>query len=141
MDPYLRGSIVAYPFNWMEASYQYVDINNQLYSQSFAFSGNQTFKDKSFDFKFLLSKENKNFPALALGLRDAAGTGPFASEYLVMSKNIGIADLTLGMGWGKLTNGKSISNPFTNLNDSFRNRTNVEGTKGGEFTFGSFFLR
>ena len=98
MDPYLRGSIVAYPFNWMEASYQYVDINNQLYSQSFAFSGNQTFKDKSFDFKFLLSKERKNFPALALGLRDAAGTGLFASEYLVMSKNIGIADLTLGMG-------------------------------------------
>ena len=69
MDPYLRGSIVAYPFNWMEASYQYVDINNQLYSESFAFSGNQTFKDKSFDFKFLLSKkERKNFPALALGL-------------------------------------------------------------------------
>ena len=56
-----------------------------------------------------------------------------------MSKNIGIVDFSLGMGWGKLTNGKSISNPFTNINDSFKNRTNVEGTKGGEFTFGSFF--
>ena len=50
MQPYLRGSIVAYPFNWLEASYQYADINNQLYSTVFAFSGNQTFKDKSFDF-------------------------------------------------------------------------------------------
>ena len=51
MQPYLRGSIVAYPFNWLEASYQYADINNQLYSTVFAFSGNQTFKDKGFDVK------------------------------------------------------------------------------------------
>ena len=32
-EPYLRGSILAYPFNWMEASFQYVDINNVLYSK------------------------------------------------------------------------------------------------------------
>ena len=138
MDPYLRGSIVAYPFSWMEASYQYVDINNQLYSDIFSFSGNQTFKDKSFDFKFLLLKERNNIPALALGLRDAAGTGLFASEYLVMSKNIGIADFSLGMGWGKLTNGKSISNPFTNINDSFKIGLMLKELRG-EFTFGSFF--
>ncbi len=31
-EPYLRGSVIAYPFNWLEASYQYVDINNALYS-------------------------------------------------------------------------------------------------------------
>ena len=51
-DPYLRGSIVATPFDWMEASFQYTDINNELYSDDFNFSGNQTFKDKSFDAKF-----------------------------------------------------------------------------------------
>ena len=94
MDPYLRGSIVAYPFNWMEASYQYVDINNQLYSEIFAFSGNQTFKDRALILNSCFQRK-KNFPALALGLRDAAGTGLFASEYLVMSKNIGIADFSL----------------------------------------------
>jgi len=38
-DPYLRGSIVAYPFSWFEASYQYTDINNALYSNSPGFSG------------------------------------------------------------------------------------------------------
>ena len=37
-EPYLRGSIVAYPFNWFEASYQYTDINNKLYSDVEAFS-------------------------------------------------------------------------------------------------------
>ena len=58
MQPYLRGSIVAYPFDWMEASYQYADINNQLYSQSFAFSGIPTFKDKGFDVKLRLLKES-----------------------------------------------------------------------------------
>ncbi len=26
IDPVLRGSIVAYPFSWLEASYQYADI-------------------------------------------------------------------------------------------------------------------
>ena len=30
-DPYLRGSLIAYPFNWLEVSYQYTDINNRLY--------------------------------------------------------------------------------------------------------------
>ena len=25
-DPYLRGSLIAYPFDWLEASYQYADI-------------------------------------------------------------------------------------------------------------------
>jgi hypothetical protein len=66
MQPYLRGSIVAYPFNWMEASYQYTDINNQLYSSSFAFSGNQTFKDKGFDVKFRILRESKVLPQIAL---------------------------------------------------------------------------
>ena len=29
-DPYLRGSLVAYPFSWFEASYQYVDVKLNL---------------------------------------------------------------------------------------------------------------
>ena len=48
-EPYLRGSILAYPFDWMEASFQYTDINNQLYSPFESFSGSQSLKDKSFD--------------------------------------------------------------------------------------------
>ena len=59
-QPYLRGSILAYPFSWLEASYQYTDINNQLYSDSFAFSGNQTYKDKGFDVKIRILKETNS---------------------------------------------------------------------------------
>ena len=57
VDPYQRGSIIGTPFNWFEASYQYTDVDNALYSLSPEFSGDQTYKDKSFDAKFLLLKE------------------------------------------------------------------------------------
>ena len=69
-EPYLRGSILAYPFNWFEASFQYTDVNNELYSQSREFSGSQTLKDKSFDAKFLILEERKYLPQIAFGLRD-----------------------------------------------------------------------
>jgi len=39
-DPYKRGSFIAYPFNWFEASYQYTDLDNALYSAVPEFSGN-----------------------------------------------------------------------------------------------------
>ena len=58
-EPYSRLAGVAYPFEWMEAIYQYTDISDRLYSEVFAFSGNQTFKDKGFDVKFRLLKESK----------------------------------------------------------------------------------
>ena len=47
-DPYQRGSIIGQPFDWLEASYQYTDINNALYSLTPSFSGDQTYKAKKF---------------------------------------------------------------------------------------------
>lgn len=137
MDPYLRGSIVAYPFDWFEASYGYVDINNKLYSDVFEFSGNQTLKDKGFDAKFRLFKETERFPAVALGFRDMAGTGLFSAEYLVASKHIGRVDFTLGMGWGILSKG-GYANPLSYIHNSFTGRTN-SGSIGGEFSTKTFF--
>ena len=74
-DPYTRGAIIGYPFSWMEASQQYTDVNNALYSNVKAFSGTQTYKDKGFDVKFRLLKETNLLPSIALGIRDIAGTG------------------------------------------------------------------
>ncbi len=74
-EPYLRGSIIAYPFDWMEASYQYADINNVLYSPVEEFSGSQSLKDKSFDIKIRLIKESNLFPQVSIGIRDLGGTG------------------------------------------------------------------
>jgi hypothetical protein len=137
LDPYLRGSIVAYPFDWFEASYGYTDVNNKLYSDNFEFSGNQTLKDKGFDAKFRLLKETERLPAVALGLRDMAGTGLFSAEYLVASKNIGWVDITLGMGWGTLSKDR-FSNPLSKIHNSFETRE-IEGSIGGELSTSTFF--
>lgn len=137
-QPYLRGSIVAYPFNWFEASYQYTDVNNYLYSQYKEFSGGQSFKDKSFDAKFRLLKETEYLPELAVGFRDLAGTGLFSSEFIVASKRFRNLDLTLGIGFGSLGGGHKITNPFSKLNDRFLTRDFASG-EGGEFSIDAFF--
>jgi hypothetical protein len=139
-DPYLRGSIMGNPFDWFEASYQYTDVNNKLYSDSPAFSGNQSYKDKSFDAKFRLLKERKYLPQVAVGFRDFGGSSLFASEFIVASKLIGNVDYTLGLGFGTISN-KTINNPLVKLNSGFGSRErNIQGdTQGGEINYGTFF--
>ena len=138
IDPYLRGSIIAYPFSWLEASYQYTDINNALYSDVTSFSGNQTYKDKSFDFKIKLINEGVYLPDISVGGRDLAGTGIFSSEYLVGTKRFSNLDFTLGIGWGMLSEDK-LSNPFEVLSDRFKSREYETDTLGGDFNVDSFF--
>ena len=59
----------------------------------------QTLKDKGFNLKFRL-KEQDNFPAIAIGLMDFAGTGYYSSEYIVSSYAINNVDMHFGIGWG-----------------------------------------
>ena len=139
-DPYLRGSIMGHPFDWFEASYQYTDVNNFLYSNSPEFSGKQSYKDKSFDAKFRLIKERAFIPQIAVGFRDFGGSALFAAEYIVASKLIGNIDFTLGLGFGTISNG-NISNPLARLDSRFesRNRADMGDSQGGEINFGKFF--
>jgi len=137
-DPYLRGSIIAYPFNWMEASFQYTDINNQLYSLVEEFSGSQSLKDKSFDLKLKIYQEKGLLPNAAIGWRDLAGTGLFSSEYIVLNKRVRPnLDISIGLGWGNL-NANKIDNPLINLSESFRSRSSTQG-EGGKFNIKDFF--
>lgn len=138
-EPYLRGSLVATPFSWAEASYQYTDVNNALYSLTPSFSGDQTYKDKSFDAKFLLRRETDFLPAVAMGFRDIAGTGVFSSEYLVTSKRYNNIDFTLGLGWGAYSD-HGFRNPLIDIDNSFAKRDVSENvTQGGEFSTGYWF--
>ena len=139
-EPYLRGSIMGNPFDWFEASYQYTDVNNKLYSDSREFSGSQSYKDKSFDAKFRIIQEKRLIPQVAVGFRDFGGSSLFSSEFIVASKLIGNFDFTLGMGWGTISN-KTISNPFAKLDSRFssRNRNTQGDTQGGEINYGTFF--
>jgi hypothetical protein len=137
-EPYLRGSLIAYPLSWLEVSYQYADINNKLYSTVKAFSGSQSLKDKSFDTKIRLIKESQSMPQIAVGFRDIAGTGLFSSEFIVASKNLSKSlDLTMGIGWGVLS-GQSIQNPLLEISDRFATRNSSLG-KGGKFNLDDYF--
>jgi hypothetical protein len=138
-DPYQRGSLVGQPFDWLEASYQYTDINNALYSLTPEFSGDQTYKDKGFDIKIRILKESNFFPAIAFGMKDLAGTNVFSAEYLVASKKFNNIDFTLGMGWGAYSN-NGIRNPFTLVDQGFEVRDVSDNeTQGGEFSVGNWF--
>ena len=140
-DPYTRLAGIAYPFAWMEAVYQYTDIRDRLYSEVFAFSGNQTFKDKGFDVKFRIMSEQKFLPAVAVGLKDIAGTSLFSSEYLVASKFYKNIDFTAGIGWGTMSD-NAAPNPLKIISQTFaqdRGSFTGEGSKGGTFSTSSYF--
>ncbi|MDA9626388.1 YjbH domain-containing protein [Pseudomonadota bacterium] len=137
-DPYINGSIIAYPFSFLEAAYSYTDINNALYSDNVAFSGKQTYKDKGFDFKLRLLKERRFFPVISAGFRDFAGTGIFSSEYIVATKNINNLDFTFGMGWGIFDQNR-VKNPFIYVSEKFNDRSKSGNTQGGEFDLNTMF--
>ena len=139
--PYEVTALTATPFSWMEATYRYTEVKNQLYSPYASFSGNQTLKDKGFDFRFKLLNESTYIPNLAVGLRDLAGTGLFSGEYLVASKRFWALDATLGIGWGSLAGRGKYKNPLIKLKESFRNRSTDYGggSLGGDFSISSFF--
>ena len=130
--------IIANPFNWMEVSLRYSDINTAKYSEFKSFSGDQTFKDKSFNLKVRLIEETDEFPELSLGFRDFIGTGRFSSEYIVSSKKIGDFDFTVGLGWGNLSSPDGITNPFVDIDNRFNNRS-FEIGKGGNLEFKRWF--
>ena len=135
--PYEYTSLTATPFSWLEATYRYTEIKNQKYGP-FAYSGNQSLKDKGFDIKFQLLEENYIRPSIAVGLRDVAGTGLFSSEYFLASKRFGNFDVTTGIGWGLLGLEGGIENPLQVFHDSFRERTSV-GNQGGVFSYKDWF--
>jgi hypothetical protein len=95
----------------LSASFRYIGIQN---FNSARFS---TYRDRSFDIKYLALREGKYRPAVSIGLQDFAGTGIYAGEYVVATKSFETAklgNLTVsgGLGWGRLGSSGSIGSPF-----------------------------
>ena len=132
-------TITATPFPWFESSYRYVEVKNRKYGPA-SYSRNQSFKDKAFDIKIRLLNEKYYLPQIALGLRDIAGTGILASEYMVATKSFGDFDITAGIGWGLLGSDNSIRNPFNSLHSNFKSRrVSYEEGDGGNFRYSNWF--
>ena len=138
--PDQKITMTSFPYDWMEASFFYTNIQGRPYcSQSFDPVCQQDYKDKGFNFKFRL-KEEGLLPAIALGINDIAGTGYYSSEYIVGSYGINRTDFHFGIGWGLLDgSNNNFKNPLGYLYDGFNSRPANLEDKGGQFQPGRYF--
>lgn len=123
---------------WLETTFRYTIFNpdNPIRNTQLI----DGISDRSYDAKFNLFKEGQFRPAISIGMQDMLGTGAWSSEYIVGSKRYGGFDLTLGLGWGRLSERASFNNPLTKLSNSFGKRPTEDGGKfGGEPRLSSFF--
>ncbi|MEP8736545.1 YjbH domain-containing protein [Enterobacter hormaechei] len=129
------SSVVLFP--WLEGTIRYTDVRTRKYSSDEDFSGDQSYKDKSFDFKVRLWEEDYSLPQVALGKRDIAGTGLFDGEYLVASKMAGPVDFTFGIAWGYPGNSDNVGNPLCHDNNKYCTRG--ESHDAGDISFSDMF--
>ena len=103
---------------------------------SFRYTGFQEYYhfDRSWEIKINIVEESKRIPEISLGLRDAVGTGVLVSEYIVSNKKFGNIDLSLGLGWGRMSCcGNSFKNPFSIISPEFNKRGGYGMSAGGGF--------
>ena len=139
-NPDQKITLSSNPFDWMEASFFYTNIQNRKYCQAtFDPVCNQEYKDKGFNIKLRL-KDEGIYPAIAIGFNDLAGTGLYSSEYIVGSYGLGNIDMHFGFGWGTMNNEKhSIKNPLTYISDKFNERPTSFSGNGGQFQPSRYF--
>tara|TARA_B100000900_G_scaffold141547_1_gene119962 strand:- start:339 stop:2180 length:1842 start_codon:yes stop_codon:yes gene_type:complete len=140
-DPDQKITLTSYPFDWMEASFFYMNIEDEQLCRT-NIQGDrfcQGYKDKGFNFKIRLKKEGI-LPAIAIGINDIAGNGFYSSEYIIGSYGINNLDLHFGLSWGQLNgSNSSFKNPFGYISEDFFNRKdNLDGS-GGQFQPSRYF--
>lgn len=102
--------------------------------------GRDDLKDRSFGIKTQIFEENRYIPQVSIGIRDFLGTGTFSSEYLVASKKFNNFDVSVGLGWGRLSDRSSFDNPLGKLNSHlFKREIYSGGELGGELRLRSIF--
>lgn len=118
----------------IQASFRYTGIKDATFSTF------DTYRDRSFDVRFLLNRESAYLPAVTVGLQDFAGTGIYAGEFVAATKNFsggripGAIKATVGLGWGRLGSSGSIGAPFGEDRASFQS-----GDTGGELSVDQWF--
>ena len=140
-DPDQKISLTSSPYDWMEASFFYMNIEdtqlcrNNGQGEIFC----QGYKDKGFNFKVRV-KEEGILPAIAIGINDIAGTGFYSSEYVVGSYGINNIDFHFGLSWGTLNGSRSsFKNPLGYISDDFYDRPDNLEDEGGQFQPSRYF--
>lgn len=133
----ITASFQALP--WLSASFRYNGI------QDWNLGGFQTYYDRGFDVRLRLLEETRRLPAITLGLQDFIGTGIYAGEYIVATKNFttpgwnasrlpGRLKLSAGVGWGRLGSHGSFGAPFGVNRPTF-----VVNSTGGQVAYDQWF--
>lgn len=133
-EPDQKITITSSPYDWMETSFFYTNIDGKEYGSGFS----QDYKDKGFNIKLRI-KDEGSWPAIAVGANDFAGTGFYSSEYFVASYGIENLDLHFGIGWGNLNGLGKFKNPFIYLHDSFEFRPETLTQQGGQIELSQYF--
>lgn len=131
--PYRRFGVTAQVMPWLEMGARYVIVDDVDTVAGPGFD----YVDKGLDFKIRLLPERPGTPAVAVGVRDFAGTGLFDSEYLVLSKRLGAFDISWGAASGNLGEGEDFKNPLCSVAERFCRRGGRTGGVGN-FEIGRF---
>lgn len=100
--------------------------------------------DRSFDIHWqALDEDTWGWsPAVAIGIRDIAGTGIYGGEYVVATRHFGERDqvaVTAGLGWGRLGERNGFTNPLGVFDDGFETRPTRAVGNGGTVNVDQFF--
>jgi len=125
--PYVRNTAAFQILPRVLGSFRYTRLDRGT-------AGGGSTYDRSFDLQFNIVDEGKYRPAIALGVRDIAGTGAFSGEYIVATKNITPRlQFSGGLGFGRFAGRDTFTNPLGLLSDSFKTRPARNFGVGGEF--------
>ena len=138
--PYSKFNAFGQPLPWMEGAFRYTIVSNRLAPTDIGTTNTESFVDKSIDVKIRLRQESRFLPAVAVGIRDLAGTGLFSSEYVVGSKRVGPFDFSLGLAWGYMGGRGNLPNPLGWIYSGFKNRPVTRpGATTGTFAPNRYF--
>lgn len=118
----------------IQASFRYSGIKDAN------IAGFDTYRDRSFDVRFLLNRESQYLPAVTVGLQDFAGTGIYSGEFVAATKNFsggqipGRIKTTVGLGWGRLGSSGAIGSPSGSKRPAF-----IPSDTGGELSTDQWF--
>src|SRR6185312_4534219 len=115
---------------WLETSLRYSGLRNFAPALPAHY---EVYWDRSFAVKARLWEESADIPEVSVGLNDIIGTGVYSGEYVVATKQIGAIEGTIGMGWGRLSDAATLSNPFGVLRPSFKSRRGLAIAGGTNF--------
>lgn len=135
-----RGTLAFQVLPDVTATFRYVGIPD--FAPGPGTGVRDVYYDRSFDLHWQVVDESGWRPALAIGIRDIAGTGVYGGEYVVATRHFGPDDrvsVSAGLGWGRLGGRDGFTNPLGVLDERFETRPPRGTGLGGTLNADQYF--